>query len=39
MKQEKAPLLLAGILAPGQLRVLLLGLFFLAGFLLLAGKL
>ena len=39
MKQEKAPLLLAGILAPGQLRVLLRGLFFLAGFLLLAGKL
>ncbi len=39
MKTEKSPPLLIGILAPGQFRVLLIGAFFLAGFLLLAGKL
>lgn len=39
MKQEKSPLLLTGIFAPGQLRVLLIGIFFFIGFLLLAGKL
>lgn len=39
MKPEKSPPLLIGILAPGQFRVLLVGAFFLAGFLLLAGKL
>ncbi len=39
MREEKSPRLLAEIFAPGQLRILLIGAFFLIGFLLLIGKL